>query len=416
MIGVAILSAFLAIGAYLGFGNGFLIICAVASGILTSVFTVTTPQKKFGCTTWAAIALLLLLCNPMLMFFSVVMAANCLGHMALVFWGRKTEEPITKLKALYCSSTVALVSFCLGVAIGLPGYLEFKEEVKQFEPINISSRLDYEREFKSDQPSEVDFDSGSDFRIAEFNYSLMQRKSDQFFGRSWALEGIHRRKAEQFVKSPGFGVARMFNPTITRAAAPQKKNIRFNELVDLDHRHFKRHEFFYNPDPQQVHEASIFDFVHPDGIGYMVEPKRYRGFQPHAFYQSPISYNPAETGPLKLERLQLISLRRFETPRAYDLDYLPRMDHLDSDNVATRRLSQFELDALGTLQERTKQLPEGKDDPQVSDIVLTQGDEKLEMVGAIRAFNSCLRCHNAKRHEMLGAFTYQFHQPDQGDE
>jgi len=416
MLGIGILSWFLAIAAFMGFGNGFLIICAVASGFLSCVFTVTAPRKKFGCTTWTTVAMALLLCNPMLMFFSVVMAANCIGHWILILTTKRAEPPITTLKALYRSAVVALIAFCVGVAIGLPGYFEFKKNLKQFEPIEIASRLVYESEFDSEQPSIVDFTTGANYRNVELRFDLWQRESSRFFGRTWALEGIHRHRAEQFAKSPGFGVARMFPPTIERAIPPPKQSIEFDELVELSHRHFKRHDFFSSNYASQVHEASLFDFVHPDGFGLKVGPRQYRGFVPHAFYQSPVEFDPTGTGLLKLEKLQLISLRRFDTPLAYDLDYLPRMDHLDSDDIATRKLSQFELDALKTLQERTDQLPEGEDDPPISDVVLLEGEQRIEMVGAIRAINSCLECHNAKQHEMLGAFTYQFHQSDAPEE
>jgi hypothetical protein len=343
------------------------------------------------------------------MFFSVVMATNCIGHWILILV-IKRDPQLTILKALSCSALVALCAFSVGVAIGLPGYLQFKEQLKQFEPVNIASRLAYELNFEGDQPSKVEFESGSgsDFRSIELNFSLLERKSGQYFGRKWALEGIHRQRAEQFVKSPGFGVARMFAPTIDKAMPPKKRNIGFNTLVELNHRHFQRHNYSASSSAKQLHEASVFDFVHPDGFGLKVEPKKYRGFLPHAFYQSPVEYAAGGTEALQLKRLQLISLHRFDAPRAYDLDYLPRMDHLDSDDIATRKLNQFELGALKTLQERTNQLPEQKHDPPISDIVLFEGDEKIEMVGAIRAFNSCLECHNAKQHEILGAFTYQF--------
>ena len=39
---------------------------------------------------------------------------------------------------------------------------------------------------------------------------------------------------------------------------------------------------------------------------------------------------------LKLNSLQLISLLRFEAPRAYVLDHLPRMDQLVAEDVPTR--------------------------------------------------------------------------------
>jgi len=110
---------------------------------------------------------------------------------------------------------------------------------------------------------------------------------------------------------------------------------------------------------------------------------------------------------LKLRSLQLISLRRFDSPRAYVLDHLPRMDQLSDDQVETRKLNVFELEALEKLETRTEELLL-KNGTEVSDIVLNYDTNQVEMVGALRAINACLDCHNAKKHEMLGAFTYRF--------
>lgn len=413
MVCVAILSAFLAIAAYLGFNNGLLIICAVASGLLSCVFAATAPRGKFGCTTGATIVVLLLLCNPMLMFFSIVMAANCIGHWFLILLYKNKQPPITIRKALCASAMVALVAFSIGVAIGLPGYLEFTKEIKRFEPVDVAAKLHYESRFEGDEPGKIDLESSdSSDRYAELMFLMLEEKSDYFFGRRWALEGLHRRRAEQFVKSPGFGVARMFAPTIETASAPQLNIIEFHDKVELNHRHFRRQDHFSDSaNAEEMHRVSIFDFVHPDGFGLKTEPGKYRGFLPHAFLQSPIDINSSYFGDLKLERLQLISLRRFDTPRAYDLDYLPRMDHLENDDVATRPLTKFELNAVKILKERTTQLPESEKDPSVSEIVLNQSEATFEMVGALRAMNSCLECHNAKRHELLGTFTYRFSKP-----
>ena len=61
------------------------------------------------------------------------------------------------------------------------------------------------------------------------------------------------------------------------------------------------------------------DFFQPASFGLMIEPNVTRGFQPHAYHYRPEfeSSNSIEDDRLSLERLQLISLNRFETPRAY---------------------------------------------------------------------------------------------------
>ena len=160
----------------------------------------------------------------------------------------------------------------------------------------------------------------------------------------------------------------------------------------------------------------------------MVEPKVSKGFLPHAFYQPPVKFKFSEkfsetdklivgdferqnSGTLRLKSLQLISLRRFESPKAYVLDHLPRMDQLSGADVETRKLNSFELVAIGKLESRTALLKSSIGGDEVSDIVLNRNDSELEMAGALRAMNACINCHSARRHELLGAFTYKFALP-----
>jgi hypothetical protein len=415
MIAVAIASGFLAIASFLGFNNGFLIVCAVASGLLTCVFSFAIPRGRFGCATSATVVAALLLCNPMLMFFSIVMAVNCIGHWILVArFKKRRDSPASTRSVIFSSSVIALLAFSIGVAIGIPGYLEYRRELKHFQPVDIAAKLPYETEYEADVPKEL---VPQNTLSLEYNYSELERKADRFFhGRNWVLKRLHNQYAEQFVKSPGFGVARMFAPSIERAKLPDLKSVGFNESVQLEGWHFERFVYANSVDVDKMHELTMFDFVHPDGIGLEIEPQKFRGFESHAFYQSPIELNdPSGEGTLKLESLQLVSLRRFDSPRVYELDHLPRMDELSGDDVPTRQLTTFESDAIRKLEERTSQLLKNEADTSSKDIVLNESEDSFEMVGALRAINSCLDCHRARRNEMLGAFTYRFSRTN-GDE
>jgi hypothetical protein len=94
-----------------------------------------------------------------------------------------------------------------------------------------------------------------------------------------------------------------------------------------------------------------------------------------------------------LERLELVSLLKFDEPRVYVLDHLPRMDQLSGDDVPTRPLDEFEADALPQL--RTAE-----------DIVIDDSAKPLRMLGSLRAADQCRDCHSVARGELLGAFTY----------
>ena len=158
MVAMAILSGFLAVGAYMGFNNGFFILCAIASGILTSFFSALIPRRKFGCATTVVCVVLVLLCNPLLMFFSIVMAVNCLCHFGLIVFAKRRNPPPSAYRTLLYSSAISLFAFCVGVGVGLPGYLKFREELQTFEPVDLTGRLEYEANFESEGSSDNDWD------------------------------------------------------------------------------------------------------------------------------------------------------------------------------------------------------------------------------------------------------------------
>ncbi len=94
----------------------------------------------------------------------------------------------------------------------------------------------------------------------------------------------------------------------------------------------------------------------------------------------------------RIVRLELVSLLKHGTPAVYSSEHLPNMEELT--DVKTRPLTAFEANALDTLragEELTAQ---------------TNGNV-IEMVGAIRASNDCMKCHEVPRGTLLGAFSYQ---------
>jgi len=71
---------------------------------------------------------------------------------------------------------------------------------------------------------------------------------------------------------------------------------------------------------------------------------------------------------------------------------LPRMQ--DIDKRKTRPLSNFEESAL-------ESLAEGQD------LVAEAKTNRIVMMGSIRAANECLKCHDGKRGDLLGSFSYE---------
>ena len=92
-------------------------------------------------------------------------------------------------------------------------------------------------------------------------------------------------------------------------------------------------------------------------------------------------------------RLELVSLLKFDEPRVYVLDHLPRMDQLSHNNAPTRPLNSFESEALQKLRAD-------------EDIVVSFQETKYRMLGSLRAAKKCLDCHSVQRGDLLGAFSY----------
>jgi hypothetical protein len=135
------------------------------------------------------------------------------------------------------------------------------------------------------------------------------------------------------------------------------------------------------------HEASVVDFVNPDGFGFAKDRQHVAGFQEHQFSQL-----QAPPPSWSLQRIDLIGLVVNKEPVVYVSDFLPRMDELRA--AATRPVDDFEAAGLRAL-ERGDEL-----------FVRDQGRER-RMLGAIRAVRQCLSCHDGERGELLGAFAYQ---------
>ena len=92
-----------------------------------------------------------------------------------------------------------------------------------------------------------------------------------------------------------------------------------------------------------------------------------------------------------LTQLRLVSLLMHAEPAVYDSNELPNMANLGSTN--TFPLDDFESRNLEKLY--------AGDHIQIEPRV-----NEIRMLGAIRCSKTCLNCHDAKRGELLGAFTY----------
>jgi hypothetical protein len=230
--------------------------------------------------------------------------------------------------------------------------------------------------------------------------------------RAEALEKLHSDKVEDFVKRNGFGVVRALVPSPSLWELPVAQaipNPRMPSLpesdstaVPLPPRDVVASQRMRWPGVallEGLHTLSRTDFVNPPGFGHVKDRAHVSGFQEHHFRGLPDWKRAA--GPAKesketwlVRRLELVSLLKHESPVAYVDDHLPRMQALRREDVKVRELNDFEGRAL-------KGLENGKG------VLAEATANRIRMLGAIRATKQCLKCHDAQRGDLLGAFSYE---------
>lgn len=227
------------------------------------------------------------------------------------------------------------------------------------------------------------------------------------------LSKIHGSYVNRFASTPGFGVGRM--PTSSPLPLPDFdiRTITLNEGKDQpawpqsvqgEYRSWRsssQSPWIYYPLKQErqiagfdYHFAASKDFLNPETFGYVNQQREVAGFIEHAFHNAPPSLQH-DSRVWSLTGLKLVSLLQFDEPQVYQSENLPRMDEISSMTVPTRDLDSFEAGAL-------KQLLDGDET-----VLVTEGNQ-MRMLGALRARNQCMECHNVDHGELLGAFTYRF--------
>jgi prepilin-type processing-associated H-X9-DG protein len=104
-------------------------------------------------------------------------------------------------------------------------------------------------------------------------------------------------------------------------------------------------------------------------------------------------YTESVAESFNLDLIQLVSIDRYEQPVAYIDDGLPSMQAIKERSLQTRLLDEFELSAVAKLRAGEQ-------------LVISRQLKEMKMVGAIRATQQCVDCHDAPQGELLGAFTY----------
>ena len=271
---------------------------------------------------------------------------------------------------------------------------------RQFPLESIDKRLDYEAPLAA-TPSAV---TNAPLVLAKLDRD--EQDYGQYGWRGQQLRRIHNHEYERFIRANGFGVTRMPRPRVESIASRPLRDIAFDDLSNPNADAYDwraGREGVARGTIHSAHERSRRDFLDPEGFGYIRTPRiEVAGFIQHAFHHHPMAGDPLQS-KWRLQRLELVSLLKFDEPRVYVLDHLPRMDQLSNETAPTRELNEFESSALAKL--RCDE-----------DIVVKRAGANVQMLGSLRAAKQCLECHNVQRGELLGAFCYQLTLIDEGDE
>ncbi len=337
--------------------------------------------------------------------------ATCLVF-GLVWWN--TQDEINELRELRAEYPI----------VSLNDRLTYEARSPRYIPTSAGDAREHHSETIADGNHSADIPEIPPNQLTladEVTGNLKQFESElkraDFSFRSYQFNQLHSASYEGFVRANGFGVMRMIRvnrrsierQTEEHAPVPQPSPL--NDLPE-----FAESPADLEPDDTQpaatrlvdvdrsidglnlLHRRGRNEFLNADRFGFIESRQRAVGFQPHAFRQEVHPHGPGLPPGLQIARLELVSLLKFPTPQVYVSDFLPDMEQLQ--DIPTRELDGFETAALAKLW--TEQ-----------DIVVEEQSGEIRMLGSLRAGKQCLKCHNVRRGDLLGAFSYRIRMPGQ---
>ena len=222
-----------------------------------------------------------------------------------------------------------------------------------------------------------------------FNYHMIDAQGSYRNNRTEAIGTLHDETLTAFNKAAGFGSIRMrmIHPLAEHFLPDAVQPIRqkLDNVVDLVSTGQNSSDL-KTDDVAHMNYESTANFSNPAGFGYVKSRSEVAGFRPHRFSKWP-------DGPQSwdVKRIDLVSLLLHDESVVYVSNDLPRM--ADAGKLATRELDSFEKDGLAAIRK-------GED-------LYIRGDaEKVRVIGSMRNFDQCIKCHGGKDGDLLGAFSY----------
>jgi hypothetical protein len=322
---VAFCAVLLAFATFVGFGNGGFWFAVVGSAAMSAMF-VAALVKRPKIAPRSPFVFLFLAIFP---FGSWVLLVNAfvlmISGIAFSFFA-----PPTLRKAMAAAALCAIIALSAGIAPGLGESRKYAALRKTYPIVSLKERLQYEmRTFYTRDPVNIANVSVSNSLDAQ------EERLDEFRDERAQFAGIHDERAEKFVRSMGFGVSRM--TFFMRAPFIDERTPLRNIQLDEITRDFSKTFKSAAPVPEDVHINLRDDFIDAAWFGTVVDPSiKVVGFVAHGFH-GPRTLLHEEPNLFQIERLELVSPLKFDEPRVYVLDHLPRMDQLMSANAPTRR-------------------------------------------------------------------------------
>jgi hypothetical protein len=349
---------------------------------------------------WGSLVALLGLC----MLPSPLMLVQLLGIVIIgAVMGRRQASSLGYL------SIGALTSAVVFSVMGLVSLGQWSHVRRDYPLVSLADRLNYEHRSVAPASPGVAAMPKSTTELTDQIRELEDLYQPGYVGmlRTRSLELAHASRVQQFISTPGFGVGRMLGPSpgFARRGDEPESPIAQRPLpaalevsASLSEAAPGRQDSALGAAPaesRELHRAALLDFGQPERFGYVQDVDHVSGFQPHRFSRFPELGEPkSKSAPVqwRMARVELVSLLKHDRPMVYVSKNLPRMDELG--DAPVRSLDSFEAHALSVL-------AEGKE------IVSQSRPERIRMLGAVRAVEQCLNCHQVERGVMLGAFSYE---------
>lgn len=278
---------------------------------------------------------------------------------------------------------VGLVPYALMLNIGMGIRERSAELIEKYPAQSVEQRLEFE--LAHQDSSELKLTAAPE---AQLTYS--EHKATKHNWRVASLRRLHDETYQRFTIAAGFGPLRMaevsdyFVNTDPRSDTSVPLNLKSKEATGSLASYL-----------EGIHESTRFDLFDLERIGFVRSVNHVVGFEPHgpSDLTSWIGADKGEESNWQLTRLELVGLLKHDEPRVYIAETIPLMNELDS--LPHRQLNEFEAQALPQLATE-------------KDTVIEEFVGGAKMLGAVRAGNDCLQCHNGPRGKLLGAFSYEF--------